>query len=306
MYTIITENDISNWKDETGARYHFPNKYLKILKPGTKVIYYKGRLTDNSFKKDRKLNTPHYFGTAIIGEIYSDTNNKRNYFAEIENYKEFDKGINFKNSQGDYLEPVQGVNYWRNGVRKINKEIYESILSDKSIRNDNPVKQIESPKERKIELSENELLIIKPSDKNKNSVSDPSVKYSKNAKKVGDIGEKIVLEYLESVLTESEKKTLKWLANLGETPGYDIEYENDLEQKIRIEVKATTAKKFPYFNLTINELNSAKQFDNYYIYLVSECLTENPKIEIVENPFKGESVNKFSVEPIAFKVYKTK
>jgi len=38
MYTIITENDESQWDDDTGVLYHFPKKYLKHLQPGTNVI----------------------------------------------------------------------------------------------------------------------------------------------------------------------------------------------------------------------------------------------------------------------------
>lgn len=37
-YTIITENDKSEWKDETGEVYHFPKRYLTLLPEGGKVI----------------------------------------------------------------------------------------------------------------------------------------------------------------------------------------------------------------------------------------------------------------------------
>jgi len=30
-FTIITENDVSQWDDETGTTYHFPNKHLSTL-----------------------------------------------------------------------------------------------------------------------------------------------------------------------------------------------------------------------------------------------------------------------------------
>ena len=43
-YAVIVENDTSEYNDETGTIYHFPNKYLKILEPGTKVIYCKEKV----------------------------------------------------------------------------------------------------------------------------------------------------------------------------------------------------------------------------------------------------------------------
>ena len=43
-YAVIVENDISAWADETGVLYHFPKRYLELLKPNTRVIYYKGRI----------------------------------------------------------------------------------------------------------------------------------------------------------------------------------------------------------------------------------------------------------------------
>jgi hypothetical protein len=43
-YVIITENDESQWDDKTGISYHYPNKYVNVLAPGTRVIYYKGKL----------------------------------------------------------------------------------------------------------------------------------------------------------------------------------------------------------------------------------------------------------------------
>ena len=49
LYTVITENDESAWKDKTGVLYHFPKRYLKYLTPGTRVIYYKGKLKNKSF-----------------------------------------------------------------------------------------------------------------------------------------------------------------------------------------------------------------------------------------------------------------
>ncbi len=62
MFTVITENDESQWDDIMGEKYHFPGQYLNFLKPGTLIVYYKGRITDKKFEHIRLTNGPHYFG----------------------------------------------------------------------------------------------------------------------------------------------------------------------------------------------------------------------------------------------------
>ena len=134
-FAIITENDISQWDDETGVVYHFPKRYLKFLQPETKVIYYKGKIKDKSFEKLRLSNNQHYFGLATIGRIYKDTNNQKNYYAEIEDYIPFNEPIYFKDEKNQYLEDIpdsKKSNYWRDGVRKITKSEYLKILEKAS------------------------------------------------------------------------------------------------------------------------------------------------------------------------------
>jgi hypothetical protein len=72
QFAVITENDESQWHDETGIRYHFPKRYFKFLPPGTNVVYYKGKLKDDSFAVKRLSPEPHYFGLATIGKVYPD------------------------------------------------------------------------------------------------------------------------------------------------------------------------------------------------------------------------------------------
>src|SRR5918992_1057767 len=120
MYAVITENDVSKWNDQTGVKYHFPAKYKGILKPGTKVIYYKGKLTDKAYENKRLSNSPHYFGQAIIGAITQEIG-KSNYYAEILEYLKFPKAV-LARSDDMYLEVIPKIkekSYWRDGVRKI-------------------------------------------------------------------------------------------------------------------------------------------------------------------------------------------
>ncbi|MBU0467971.1 MAG: HNH endonuclease [Candidatus Omnitrophica bacterium] len=137
-YAVIAENDESLWEDVKGEIYHFPNKYKNILKTGVKVIYYKGAIQKKKYSQQRLSDAPHYFGYAEIGEIAADLNSKKgDLFCGVENFVEFKRAIPIKNDN-KYLEVIpesQKSNYWRDGVRKINKEVYENILSyaDKKI-----------------------------------------------------------------------------------------------------------------------------------------------------------------------------
>lgn len=128
-YTIITENDESKWDDITGIKYHFPKRYLSILLPGTKIIYYKGGINKKVFNSKRLSSQPHYFGIATINKIEDD--GAKNHYAFLRDYREFPHAVPFKNN-GDYLEKIPDnlkKNYWRIGVRGIDQALYEKIFN---------------------------------------------------------------------------------------------------------------------------------------------------------------------------------
>jgi len=131
MYAIITENDESKWGDVTGEMYHFPSRYLKFLQPGTKVIYYKGVIKNSLFKGKRLSPSPRYFAKAVIGKSFLDSQStKKDYYCAISQYLPFKNPVIAK-KEDSYIEEIpesRKVNYWRDGVREINKRIYEAIL----------------------------------------------------------------------------------------------------------------------------------------------------------------------------------
>lgn len=131
MYAVITENDESQWDDDTGVLYHFPKRYAKHLLPGNKVIYYKGRLKNKEFASKRLTDRPHYFGIATLGKVFPDQeSSKGDLFAVIEEYQPFTVPVLAK-SGDQYLEVIpetRTANYWRDGVRAIEKPVYEKIL----------------------------------------------------------------------------------------------------------------------------------------------------------------------------------
>lgn len=138
MPAIIVENDESQWNDQTGVLYHFPRRYLPILTPGEKVIYYKGRLRDPGYADRRLTPEQHYFGTAEIGRVYPDRDSEKgDNFATIEAYRPFDAAVSWRDENGDTFEPVsksRATNYWRDGVRQISPEVYDQIIQRAKLR----------------------------------------------------------------------------------------------------------------------------------------------------------------------------
>lgn len=70
---VLVENEVTaggrydDWKDVTGERYHFPNKYRKVILQGRPFIYYRGIR-----RQGGKRGQAEYFGVGRIGSIYLD------------------------------------------------------------------------------------------------------------------------------------------------------------------------------------------------------------------------------------------
>ena len=210
----------------------------------------------------------------------------------------------------EYYEKIpksKESNYWRDGVRSIDFEIYKRIInsSDLNIKFSKEKPSINYNNDKpKLSFVEEDLLkyYSKNNRKVKSGTSKP--RYNKEAKNIGDLGEKMVFEYLKNHLQEDLVNSLVWHANIAETPGYDISYIDENKKHICIEVKTTTGKLFNNFILTINEINTAKEVGEYFkIYLVSDCLSNSPKLNIINNPTLDDS---FEFEPISYKVSRFK
>jgi hypothetical protein len=125
-------------------------------------------------------------------------------------------------------------------------------------------------------------------------------------KKLGDRGEKIVKDFEINRLNDLNRPDLAEQVDRvslkSDNYGYDIlSYEEDNSERY-IEVKATRSKVGDAnFFLTINELNTAKEKPNYYIYVVFDILSKKPKIWIVNNPFNPENTD-INLSPISYKV----
>jgi Holliday junction resolvase-like predicted endonuclease len=311
-FAIITENDESKWEDQTGILYHFPARYKNLLTPGTTVIYYKGGIIDKKYKNKRLSEKQHYFGIAQIGGIKSDPDTPNQFFADIEEYVPFNKAIFFKDENNEYIEVVKKNNHWRDGVREITEEIFIRIvkLANLELKYINQKKFEVNVIEENLpdissinpELSENLFNTKNPFEKNGNKTGRGSNKYnrfSNNAKKIGDRAEQIVVKLLQ----KQNMSNIRWVANEGEKPGYDISCENQEGVMMYIEVKGTTTSKFSDFIITANELKVAEVLkEDFYIYFVTDCLSQTPKVQPVRNPVAKINTNEWSTSPISYSV----
>ena len=311
-YVVITENDHSKYNDLKGVKYHFPKDYLGFLLKGTNVIYYTGNKAKGS-TIDRLSSKAHYFGIAKIENVYPDAELEDLYYADIVDFIPFKNAVSNKDSDGYFYEThkkVSGYDFYR-GVREIDKELYTKLLTLAGITiKGEPSTQEDVSEESMLDIIEApnmSLITIKQSNINPMKVSSEVNKnnkqfYAKNSKKVGDRGEEIVKKFLEESLPEVESSTIRWVASENEKPGYDLEYFDKENNHHCIEVKATTAKSFTEFILTINEWNAAIEKEFFEICLVTQCLSNTPEIYRLGNPAQLEKNNIISKEPYTFRI----
>lgn len=131
-------------------------------------------------------------------------------------------------------------------------------------------------------------------------------KEAKKLKRLGDRGEKIILDFERDRLANAGRmdlaKKVDRVSLKSDSFGYDIlSFDIDGTKRF-IEVKATSMKVgLTNFFLSSNELETAKELDNYHIYMVYDVVSEKPNIWIIGNPFNPKN-DKIQMEPMNFKV----
>jgi hypothetical protein len=125
---------------------------------------------------------------------------------------------------------------------------------------------------------------------------------SKNAKRIGDRGEQIVLKFEKDFLKQHSKVRLsnkvKHISKKDDRAGYDIlSFDINGDEKF-IEVKSTQNPIGKgQIQITANEYNISQELSNYYIYVVYDAGGLNPKIwKIKANDlFKNKHVKLITV-----------
>jgi len=121
---------------------------------------------------------------------------------------------------------------------------------------------------------------------------------------IGDLAEKIVLESEIMFLKTHCPKLAEKVRLVSNNPklGFDIlSFETDGKQK-QIEVKAISENKnSKSFLISRNEYLKSMTYSNYYVYCVSECNSQNPRILRIKNP-NFENSDEFKIQPITYKI----
>lgn len=125
-----------------------------------------------------------------------------------------------------------------------------------------------------------------------NSGSKSSQRLSRESKKIGDRGERLVFEFLKKELKRQGRNDLSdkviWHqeSTSDRTPGWDITtYAPDTEESIFVEVKASQGAKINEVIMTKKEWDAAKMHGaKYCIYLVSNVLRQHPVLEVLRDP----------------------
>jgi len=207
----------------------------------------------------------------------------------------FYEGFDFKPSNITKLKKSELIDLIFSHWDKL-RPLYDMAMSDSYDFVDKEPKIIDTP------LSEVKLDFIKllpseitksgsrKSEGTKSKKPDYAEENEKNLK-TGEKGEILVFEkekeYLEKIGRIDLIDELRHISIEDDSAGYDIlSFDNKGNEKY-IEVKSTTLKvsNVHHFNISSNEYEKARNLKNYYIYLVFETNTKNPKIFKLKRPF---------------------
>lgn len=305
---VTAENRYDHWEDNEGVQYHFPNQYINKIKEGEFFIYYRG-----SRRLSKKRAIPEYFGCGRIGKVWLDPNSDIkapkytwHWYCEIVDYFPFLKPIPFKK----YGIPYESIasNLWSVAVRNIDMDTYNKILKEASfitsneeiiIRPNSPIiPSLDEIQPVFIDGEQNLMTIYNEVALKSEVISAQGNNYSKHSKLFGDRAEEIVYQ----VLLKERTYSLRWVAKENEKPGWDIEY-SDKNERVSVEVKGTSGKRFLSVDVTKREWEAAETHgENYKLYLVADCLSKAPKIQIISNPYGLYLSKRLSVTPINYRL----
>lgn len=257
---------------------YYPELYLNVFSPEHLVDYLK------------------FYGLDTAENIHADAVYKREALVAYKNSDEIMKHWS--------VDLFSYFLYDRYPKRPAKKTQQSTTLSE-YIYPDFPI----NPTPTEIQL---DILPFESSDKSTGKKSGKNRKpdYEKEQrllKQLGDRGEEIVkrfeIDRLHALGLNKQAGKVERVSLKSDAYGYDILSYNDDKSERCIEVKATRAKAGEAnFFLTLNEYNTAKEKqENYYVYMVFDILSHNPRIWIISNPFSPENKNVL-MEPVNYRV----
>jgi hypothetical protein len=247
MPLVLVQNPVKvnqgyDWKDIVGEQYHFPNQYKNRCVPGTPFVYYRG-----TRRPDHKRAAPEYFGRGRIGRLWRDeaipdSMPKKDWawYCTIEDYIPFPATVPAK-IDGTFLERI-AKNHWSVGVRPLPQDVYEKILDLAGIPHASERDIVSIPDLAYVRITETDSNLLLP--RNATLVSSPSdsptARYSRNAAPIGRRAEELVNQYIMRNADILGARNIRWVADEGSTPGWDLQYENEEGQLVPVVYRFTS------------------------------------------------------------------
>ena len=306
MPLVLTSNDAKagdryQWKDVTGVQYHYPNIYRNLIKTGVPFIYYRGVRRTSGPRRPAE-----YFGKGVIGSIWPDPETadappiKKAWYCSIDDFIPFLPTVPAK-SDGVFLEQIP-ANMWRSGVRQLPQGTFDKIVALSGDGSSTVIQIEKSPilppiGEVEIPTGTGNVFLPKQAKPKGQCISNGGTfRRSPYAKLIGDRAEEIAIEWIKQNIAGA--KNIRWVADAGDTPGWDIEYDDSSGALVAVEVKGASGYAFRDFELTANEYKAAHSCaGKYLIMLVANCLGTSPVVQIIDNLAAELKAGKFFAEP---------
>jgi hypothetical protein len=254
-----------------------------------------------------------YFGWGVVGDIWRDVavpesapRRKWAWYAAIVDYVPFARPVPAK-VDGAFFENIP-VNLWRNGVRLVDDETYSAILqaAGRPFEDggaERPALALPSLDDVLLPTRQNsDLLAPAAADGAPPGARQGrgSARRSRDAAVVGRRAEEIVTRWAAG---EYPNTTIRWVAQEGATPGWDIEVCDGETALIALEVKGTSRAAFLNFELTEGELRASERLrERYHLVLVANCLGTAPSVQVVTNPYDLWTRGVLQRDPTGYRV----
>jgi Domain of unknown function (DUF3883) len=127
MPLVFSENEATEsgitYEDRTGIAYQYPTIYRRLIRPGERFVYYKGRRKRGGGRMPQV-----YFGAGIVGSVGPDPSHSGRMVCSVLDYWPFRTPVPFKEKTGGYFESgAERRGYFQRGVRVISEEDLERI-----------------------------------------------------------------------------------------------------------------------------------------------------------------------------------
>jgi len=289
VHNEVVRDPAHNWDDIEGVQYHYPSKYRGKVTTGEPFVYYRGVA-----RKTGPRGRAEYLGHGRIGKIWADESKKGAWYCSIVDYERFAAPVDAK-IDGETREQI-ARNLWWDGVRVLDPEVYNQIMTD-----GRAAATSTAPPTPEISVIVTAEDLILPAAMAKHQVGKSGFRRSKRSKAIGDWAERAALKYIKEQIVGCTECVHR--ADMGETPGWDIDYLDASGVLQRVEVKGTTAGAFSGVELTVNEMNAAKAHGPaYWLCLVAGCETASPRVQMIQDPAAKLTAGDWVAKPVVFAV----